>query len=83
MNILSVNKLLDSLSNLKFYNGLRKGKDENVWVSEHLPTAFQKQTTSLLPKFKEAKQQKKKTFWKAVDGKYCLFIDNVKHLSFE
>ena len=79
-------RILDSLSNLKFYNQMRKGKDENktyVYVSEHLPTAFQKQKTSLLPKCKEAKKQKKKTFWKAVDGEYCLFIDNVKHLPFE
>ena len=39
---------------------------------------FQKQQKLLLPYYKDAKKNKKKTVGKALDGNYTLFIDNKK-----
>jgi len=76
-------KIMRSLSNLKEFNQNRherlKTNIGNVFISDHLPKEFQIHKKKLLRKFKEARSEQKKTFWKAVDGEYCLFIDNVKH----
>ena len=48
-----------------------------VYVTEHLPKQFQEERKQLLPRFKEAKRLSKKTFWKAEDGHYALYIDNI------
>ena len=42
-------------------------------MTEHLPENFQRQRKLLLPYFKEARANKKRTTWKAIDGDYCLF----------
>ena len=48
----------------------------NTYITDHLPTKFQEQRKVLLPYYKEAKKNKKKTIWKALDGNYTLFIEN-------
>ena len=48
----------------------------NTYITDHLPAKFQEQRKLLLPYYKEAKKNKKKTMWKALDGSYTLFIDN-------
>ena len=47
----------------------------NTYSTGHLPAKFQEQRKLLLPYYKEAKKNKKKTMWKALDGNYTLFID--------
>ena len=48
----------------------------NTYITDYLPAKFQEQQKLLLPYYKEAKKNKKKTMWKALDGNYTLFIDN-------
>ena len=48
----------------------------NTYITDHLPAKFQEQRKLLLPCYKEAKKNKKKTIWKALDGNYTLFTDN-------
>ena len=50
----------------------------NTYITDHLPVKFQEQRKLLLPYHKEAKKNKNKTVWKALDGNYTLFIDNKK-----
>ena len=50
----------------------------NTYITDHLPVKFQEQRKLLLQYYKEAKKNKKKTDWKALDGNYTLFIDNKK-----
>ena len=40
----------------------------NTYITGHLPVKFQEQRKLLLPYYKEAKKNKKKTIWKALDG---------------
>ena len=49
------------------------------YITEHLPKPFQKKKKLLLPAFKAARQQKKKTNWVAENGHYNLYINNVKY----
>ena len=71
--------IFSSLKNLKQFNNARKLNKQNfMYITEHLPKQFQLECKALLPAFKEAKALKKKTSWRAENGHYCLYIDNVK-----
>ena len=72
-------RIFTNLHNLKPYNQQRRLSQQSaVYVTEHLPKQFQEERKQLLPRFKEAKRLSKKTFWKAEDGHYALYIDNIK-----
>ena len=67
--------------NLKKYNQTRcemKQSSPYVYITDHLPHAFQEQRKKLLPSFTEARADKQKTKWKIENGEYCLYIDNEK-----
>ena len=71
--------IISSLKNLKQFNNARKLNKQNfTYITEHLPKQFQLECKALLPAFKEAKALKKKISWRAENGHYCLYIDNVK-----
>ena len=74
--------IMSSLGNLKDYNHARNQnnsvKQPPVFITEHLPQLFQKHRKMLMPQFKRARRERKRTYWKPVDGLYCLFVDNVK-----
>ena len=71
--------IISSLKNLKQFNNARKLNKQNfTYITEHLPQQFQLECKALLPAFKEAKALKKKISWRAENGHYCLYIDNVK-----
>ena len=71
--------IFDSLKNLKQFNNARKlNQQKSVYITEQLPKQFQLERKALLPAFKEAKALKKQTRWRAVNGHYYLFIDNIK-----
>ena len=73
------NLIFKSAKNLGQYNAMRKesrSTNLNIYITDHLPVKFQEQQKLLLPHYKEAKKNKKKTMWKALDGNYTLFIDN-------
>ena len=72
---------MNSFKNLKAYN--KNNREENpsapyIFVSEHLPKELQMQKKKLLPRFKEAKAQKKNTQWRIENAQCCLYIDNKK-----
>ena len=72
---------MNGCKNLKAYN--KNIHEENpsasyVFVSEHLPKELQMQNIKLLPRFKEAKAQKKSTQWRIENAQCCLYIDNKK-----
>ena len=75
------NLIFKSTRNLKDFNEKRKRDDKTsppTYVTEHLPKKFQEQRKLLLPYYKEAKLIKQKTFWKALDGNYVLFVNGEK-----
>ena len=75
------NLIFKSTRNLKDFNEKRKRDDKTsppIYVTEHLPKKFQEQRKLLLPYYKEAKLKKQKTFWKALDGNYVLFVNGEK-----
>ena len=50
-----------------------------MYVTEHLPSKFQKQRKLLLHEFKEAKRNKQSAYWRAIMAIIvCLFVDGVK-----
>ena len=68
-----------NVKHLKEFNAKRRIDGEltpYVFVTEHLPQKFQAQRKLLLPAYKEAKKNKQKTLWKAINGNYNLFIDD-------
>ena len=70
---------MNSLLQLKAYNHKRgelATTNLSIFISEHLPKEFQNHKKSLMPKFKEAREENKSTYRKAVDGKYCLFVED-------
>ena len=74
-------RIFSSLKNLKNFNKVRKESNTlPVYVTEHLPKDFQNQKKRLMPQFKEARKLNKSTYWRVVQGQYCLFVDNVKIL---
>ena len=77
------NRIYQSLKFLRFYNRQEvnpyTGKRyPNVYVTDHLPREFEKQRTLLFPLFKAARKDKKKTFWRAENGRYNLYIEGQK-----
>ena len=73
------NLIFKSAKNLGQYNAMCKESGStnlNTYITDHLPAKFQEQQKLLLSYYKEAKKNKKKTMWKALDGNYTLFIDN-------
>ena len=84
-SVFDKNLIFSSCKHLKTYNLVRLAETEKagtvttmkpVFITDHLPSAFQKQKKALLPQFKKAREEKKKTSWKIMNEKYCLFIDN-------
>ena len=71
--------IFTKLKNLKKYNEIRKSVDKKPhYIIEHLPKQFQVERKALLSQFKEAKRMKKKVSWRAENGHFCLYINNVK-----
>ena len=72
---------MNSLPKLKAYN-LKRGElaitNLSIFISDHLPKEFQNHKKSLMSKFKEAREENKSTYWKAVDCEYCLFVEDTK-----
>ena len=84
-SVFDKNLIFSSCKHLKTYNQVRLAETEEAgtvatikpaFITDHLPQAFQKQKKALLPQFKKAREEKKKTSWKIMNGKYCLFIEN-------
>ena len=76
------NRIYQLLKFLKFYNRQQVNpigkRYPNVYVTDHLPREFEKQRTLLLPIFKTARKDKKKTSWRAENGRYNLYIEGLK-----
>ena len=71
-------KVTKSLTNLKYYNQQRKPAENKVpyvYDTDNLPKVFELQKKMLLPQFKLARKQNRKTYWRVVDAKYCLFVE--------
>ena len=78
INAMDKRRIFRNLHNLKPYNQLRRLSQQSaVYVTEYLPKQFQEERKQLLPRFNEAKRLSKKTFWKAEDGHYALYIDKI------
>ena len=58
--------------------GLQIKDPSAIMLANYYCLPFQLECKALLPSFKEAKALKKKTSWRAENGHYCLYIDNVK-----
>ena len=72
-------RIFSSLKHLKKFNEERSASNSpSIYVTEHLPKEFQIPKKSLMPQFKEARKLNKTTYRRAVEGRYCLFVDNVK-----
>ena len=66
---------------LKKYNRTRremKRSSPYVYITDHLPRAFQGQRKKLLPSVNKPQADKQKTKWQIENGEYCLYIDNEK-----
>ena len=78
-NVSDKNLIFSNLKNLKAHNDRRRLQSlRSQYVTEHLPKLFQEERKSLLPAFKEARSQNKKTTWRAEKGHYNLYIDGKK-----
>ena len=78
-NAMDKAEVTKSLKNLKIYNQQLKSSSSNisyVYVSDHLPKPFEAQRKKLMPKFKMARKQNKKAYWRIDEGQYCLFLDD-------
>ena len=72
-----------NLMRLKEYNETWNLKPKNpgdFYVTEHLPRELQMQKKKLIPIFRKAKEEGKKTAWKIIDGGYQLYIDGEQFL---
>jgi len=73
--------IYNSVKNLKSYNEILKDEQDShpyVYINDHLPAKFHEQRKLLLPFYRDAKKLKQKTMWKAVDGEFCLFVNDRK-----
>ena len=73
--------IFNSAKHLKAYNSKRISEDAtspHIFITEHLPNKFQEQRKRLLPVFKDAKRRQQKTYWKAIDENYVLFVNGKK-----
>ena len=71
-------EVMDNLFRLKNYNQNNDGS--KIYVQEQLPERMAKQRKMLIPKFKQARKEKKKTRW-AIDkntADYVLYISKIK-----
>ena len=71
---------INLLKNLKLYNNelnLKPRLPGYVYVTDHLPIEMLQQIKKLLPLFNKARQEGKRTSWKVVADKYCLYIDGI------
>ena len=65
------------VKNLKRCNEARRLENlQPQYVTEHLPKKFVEERKKLMPAFKEARLQSKKTVWRVENGHYTLYIDN-------
>ena len=72
-------RIFNNVKNLKSYNENRKEMSQGtVYITEHLPKLFQEERKLLMPYFKKARSLKQKNNWRAENGRYCLYIDNIK-----
>ena len=74
-------KFTQNLKHLKQYNLKNReacSATEYVYATEHLPKELQEQKKRLLPFYKDARNNKKKTVWKIQNCEYCLFVDDVR-----
>ena len=68
------------LNNLKLYNNelnLKPRFPGYIYVTDHLPIEMLQQKKKLLPLFNKARQEGKRTSWKVITDKYCLYIDGI------
>ena len=70
--------ILNNLKRLKEYNETLNLEPKNpgyVYMTKHLPHELQMQKKRLIPIFRKAKEEGKKTAWKIIDGDYQLYIE--------
>ena len=73
--------IYNAAKNLKKYNRTRREMKQSspyVYITDHLPRAFQEQRKKLFPYFNKARADKQKTKWQIENGEYCLHVDNEK-----
>ena len=71
-------RIFNNVKNLKSYNDKRKEMSQGtMYITKHLPKLFQEERKLLTP-FKKARSLKQKNNWRAQNGHYCLYIDNIK-----
>ena len=78
MDIFNKQNFVKNLKHLKEYNEKRPPTTKYVYATEHLPIELQRQKKKLIPLYKKAKEENKKTVLKIVDCEYCLFVDDVR-----
>ena len=79
-NIFDKDVIMTNLKNLKPMDSSIKQK---IYVNQHLPAAMVKQKAVLFEKFKQARNDRKRTRW-GIDyntANYCLYIDGAKHIA--
>lgn len=84
---------MGSLKNLKQYNERNEREDSDstnssedtpppqkrrVYVTEHLPAILLDHKKKLLPAFKSARKDGKRTRWAVESGTYCLYVNGVR-----
>ena len=75
------NLIFKSVKHLQSFNNARKNEDKSVpyvYVTEQMQKKFQDQRNQLLPTFNDARKNKKKAYWKAIDDNYTLFVEGKK-----
>ena len=71
--------IFSHLKNLKIYNNTRISLNLKMqYVTQQLPEQFQNEHKKLLPLYKAAWLEKKKAYWRADSGHYCLYVDEKK-----
>ena len=73
--------LFSRLKFLKSYNDKRKAENceaKPIFVIDHLPKPYYEQKKALMPKFKKARQEYKKTSWAIINGNYSLLVNGVR-----
>ena len=73
--------LFSRLKFLKSYNDTRYAENREakpVFVTEHLPKSYYEQKKALMPLFKKARNENKKTSWAVINGDYSLLVDGVR-----
>ena len=75
-NAMNKRLIFRSLKYSKRYNETRRSLNlDSVYISEHLREQFQDERKTHLSMHKEAKKCYKKTYWKAENGHYSLYVD--------